>query len=123
EPAQAGPPDAGIVNAGEPGEPAEEGEPDLPAAPPPEPTGDPRVDAALARLGDLAGRSVADHVEVFEDVHQRLQEILASAGQDDAAPPPAVSPAPSGGPAPGPRPPGQGARPAFPAALRPGGGA
>lgn len=71
--------------------------------PAPEPTGDTRVDAALARLGELPGRPVPEHVEIYEDVHHRLQEILASAGEDPAA-----------GPA---------LRPAFPAALRPGGGA
>ncbi|TDD58061.1 hypothetical protein E1293_47175, partial [Actinomadura darangshiensis] len=58
-------------------------EPEVPAVPPPDPTGDPRVDAAVARLGELGGRPVSEHVEVFEDVHQRLQELLASAGQDE----------------------------------------
>ncbi|MFD0533819.1 hypothetical protein ACFQY7_08530 [Actinomadura luteofluorescens] len=53
--------------------------PEFPAAPPPDPTGHPRVDAALALLGELGGRPVAAHVEVFEDVHQRLQELLAAA--------------------------------------------
>ncbi|GAA4227432.1 hypothetical protein GCM10022254_15130 [Actinomadura meridiana] len=58
-------------------------EPEVPAAPPPpirpDPTGDPRVDAAVARLAELGGRPVAEHVEIFEDVHQRLQELLAAA--------------------------------------------
>ena len=40
-------------------------------------TGQPRVDEALARLVDLDGRAVADHVEIYEDVHRRLQEALA----------------------------------------------
>lgn len=75
-------------------------EPEFPAAPPPDPTGDPRVDAAVARLGELGGRPVPEHVEIFEDVHQRLQELLASAGQDERERP---------------EPP----RPAFPDALRP----
>ena len=57
-----------------------------PVAPPVPATGDPRVDAALARLGELAGAPVAAHVEVFEDVHRRLQELLVSADHDDAAP-------------------------------------
>ncbi|RFS84080.1 hypothetical protein D0T12_18095 [Actinomadura spongiicola] len=56
--------------------------PDVPAAPPPDPTGDPRVDAAVARLTELAGRPVPEHVEIFEAVHQRLQELLASADHD-----------------------------------------
>jgi hypothetical protein len=42
---------------------------------------DPRVDAALARLSDLDGKPVAEHVKVFEDVQRRLQEALT--GLDD----------------------------------------
>ena len=72
--------------------------PEYPAAPPPDPTGDPRVDAAVARLGELGARPVSEHVELYEDVHRRLQELLASAGQDEPPQPP---------------------RPAFPDALRP----
>jgi hypothetical protein len=73
-------------------------EPEIPAGPTPGPTGDPRVDAAVARLGELGGRPVPEHVEIFEDVHQRLQELLASAGQDERPEPP---------------------RPSFPDVLRP----
>ncbi len=40
-------------------------------------TGEPRVDDALARLGDLAGMPVSEHAEVFEDVHRRLHGTLA----------------------------------------------
>ncbi|MBW8483176.1 hypothetical protein [Actinomadura parmotrematis] len=54
-------------------------------------SGDARVDDALARLGELAGRPVAEHVQVFEDVHQRLQELLVSAD----APPSAIPGAPT----------------------------
>ncbi|RSN69409.1 hypothetical protein [Actinomadura sp. WAC 06369] len=86
-------------------------EPEYPAAPPPEPTGDPRVDAVLARLGDLAGRPVSEHVEVFEDVHRNLQELLISA--ESAPDGGAGGPDPAGAPVP-PRP-----RSAFPDALRP----
>ena len=43
----------------------------------PEPTGDPRVDAALTPLGALDDRPVTDHPGVVEDVHRALQEILA----------------------------------------------
>lgn len=75
-------------------------EPESPAVPPPDPTGDPRVDAAVARLAELGGRPVPEHVEIFEDVHQRLQELLAAAGEEE---PPAAEPS----------------RPAFPDALRP----
>lgn len=92
-------PVAGEARAAGPPEP--EPEPSFPAAPPPEPTGDPRVDAAVAPLAGLGGRPVQEHVEIFEDVHRRLQELLASAGQDEPARPP------------------QPPRPAFPDALRP----
>ncbi|RAY13862.1 hypothetical protein DPM19_16255 [Actinomadura craniellae] len=47
-----------------------------------ESSGDARVDAALGRLDELAGRPVAEHVEIFEDVHQRLQDVLVSADQE-----------------------------------------
>jgi hypothetical protein len=50
---------------------------------PPEPTGEPRVDAALSRLSELADRPVEEHVEVYEDVHGRLRGALEA-----AAPPP-----------------------------------
>jgi hypothetical protein len=39
-------------------------------------TGEPRVDAALARLGELAGLPVTEHARVFDDVHQRLADVL-----------------------------------------------
>jgi hypothetical protein len=39
-------------------------------------TGEPRVDAALSRLDDLAGRPVTEHRAVFEDVHRRLRDVL-----------------------------------------------
>ena len=45
----------------------------------PEVTGDPRIDAATARLGDLADLPTADHVAVYDDVHRRLQDALADA--------------------------------------------
>ena len=46
-------------------------------------TGEPRVDAALARLDDLAGLPVTEHRAVFEDVHRRLRDVLGEldAGQ------------------------------------------
>ncbi|KAB2339944.1 hypothetical protein [Actinomadura rudentiformis] len=69
--------------------------------PPPEPTGDARVDAALAPLGELGGTQVADHVEIFEGVHQRLQELLVSADEEEPGPPvpqpPGAGIAPPGG--------------------------
>jgi hypothetical protein len=39
-------------------------------------TGDPRVDDAVARLDGLAGLPVAEHLAVFEYVHERLTEAL-----------------------------------------------
>ncbi|TDC90059.1 hypothetical protein [Actinomadura sp. 7K507] len=88
-------------------------EPEFPAVTPPDPTGDQRVDAAVARLGELGARPVPEHVEIYEDVHQRLQELLASADSTDQDEPPGQ-----------PEQPEQGGRPAqprpvFPDALRP----
>jgi hypothetical protein len=55
--------------------------------------GDPRVDAALRRAGELAASTPTEHVEIYEDVHRSLQEVLADAsGQQDA---PAHAPAPA----------------------------
>jgi hypothetical protein len=53
-------------------------QPDVPAG------ADPRVAAAVERLDGLGDVPVAEHVEVYEDVHQVLQESLAEA-QDDGA--------------------------------------
>src|SRR5690348_13755082 len=39
-------------------------------------TGDARVDDAVARLDDLGALPVAEHVAVFEYVHERLTEAL-----------------------------------------------
>ena len=48
--------------------------------------GDPRVDAALRRAAELTATSPTEHVEIYEDVHRRLQEVLADAsGQPPAA--------------------------------------
>ncbi len=40
------------------------------------PTGEPRVDAALAGLGRLALLPVGEHPAVFEQVHRGLREVL-----------------------------------------------
>jgi hypothetical protein len=45
-----------------------------PAGPPP--TGDDRVDAAVAGLNRLAATSADEHVAVLEEVHGRLRDIL-----------------------------------------------
>ena len=57
-------------------------------------TGDARVDDAVARLDSLAALPVAEHVAVFEYVHERLTEALgdldvpAPARSGDASPGP-----------------------------------
>ncbi|WP_107059349.1 hypothetical protein [Streptomyces sp. NRRL F-5126] len=48
-------------------------------------TGDARVDAALARLGDADHLTTDGHIEVYEDVHQGLRDALAAL---DASPGP-----------------------------------
>jgi hypothetical protein len=44
------------------------------------PTGDPRVDAAIAGLGALADTELAARPAVLEEVHDRLREILGELG-------------------------------------------
>jgi hypothetical protein len=41
-----------------------------------ETTGDERVDAAMARLGELEATPLAEHPAIFQDVHRRLQDAL-----------------------------------------------
>ena len=60
---------------GGPGELNEPGEPGEPGGQRPA-TGEPRVDAALARLDELAGRPVTEHRAIFEDAHRRLRDVL-----------------------------------------------
>ena len=43
----------------------------------PEPTGVPSADAARERLSGVDSAPLEEHVEVYEDVHRRLQEGLA----------------------------------------------
>lgn len=43
------------------------------------PTGDLRVDSAAELVGALAEMPLAQHQQVFEDVHRRLQQALADA--------------------------------------------
>lgn len=43
-----------------------------------ETSGDPRVDAALAPLADLADRPLAEHVARYDTVHSALQDALAN---------------------------------------------
>ena len=44
---------------------------------PQEPTGVPAADKARERLADVDDAPLEEHVEVYEDVHQQLQEGLA----------------------------------------------
>jgi hypothetical protein len=76
-----GEPDA-LNTLDDPGDPGDPGEPDgqRPA------TGEPRVDAALARLDELAGRPVTEHRAIFEDVHQRLRDVLGELDTRDQPP-------------------------------------
>ena len=55
------------------------GEP-RPAAEAP-PTGDDRVDAAMAGLNRLAGAPAEEHVAVLEEVHGRLRDILGEVNE------------------------------------------
>jgi hypothetical protein len=45
------------------------------------PTGDDRVDAAVAGLSRLAGAPADEHVAVLEEVHGRLRDILGEASE------------------------------------------
>jgi hypothetical protein len=45
--------------------------------PEPEPTGNAAVDAALERLRELGPAPTGSHPDVYEDVHHRLQAVLA----------------------------------------------
>lgn len=53
-----------------------------------EPTGEPRVDAAVRRLAELDDLPVTEHPHVFERVHGQLVEVLGElhgAGSADQA--------------------------------------
>jgi hypothetical protein len=47
------------------------------AVPELEPTGNAEVDAALDRLRELAERPPGTHPDLYDAVHQRLQDVLA----------------------------------------------
>jgi hypothetical protein len=42
-----------------------------------EASGDAKVDAAMERLRDTSDLPVSEHLEVFDDVHRRLQDVLS----------------------------------------------
>ena len=48
------------------------------------PTGDERVDDAVAGLSRLPGRPVDEHVAVLEEVHGRLRDILGELNEGPA---------------------------------------
>lgn len=87
DPADAGPPDTSVELLG--------GQP--PGGPPaPEPlgvdlgeTGNPEVDALVQRLADADELPTEDHVEVYEDVHGGLRDVLAALDQPVGPRPPA----------------------------------
>jgi hypothetical protein len=49
-------------------------------------TGQPRVDAALARLDELAGLPATEHRAIFEDVLRRLRDVLGELDTRDPSP-------------------------------------
>jgi hypothetical protein len=57
-----------------------DGDTPAPAGGPP-PTGDDRVDAAVAGLSRLAGAPADEHVAVLEEVHGRLRDILGEVSE------------------------------------------
>jgi hypothetical protein len=50
------------------------------------PTGDPRVDAAVAGLSRLEGQPVEDHVAILEEVHGQLRDILGELAEEPGTP-------------------------------------
>ena len=50
-------------------------------------TGDARVDAAVARLAELAGAPLDEHPVILGDVHDRLREVLGELGSATPGPP------------------------------------
>lgn len=47
-------------------------------------TGEPRVDEVIRRLDGLADLPLEDHVEIFEQVHDQLREVLGELGETPA---------------------------------------
>jgi len=60
------------------------------------PTGDARVDAAVAGLNRLKGGPVDEHVAVLEEAHGRLRDILGELDQTPEPPHAATGPAGQG---------------------------
>lgn len=49
-----------------------------------EPTGHAEVDVALERLRELGERPVGAHADLYDGVHQRLQDVLAQIDQRES---------------------------------------
>jgi hypothetical protein len=62
----------------------------------PAPTGDARVDEAVAALNRLKGRPADEHVAVLEEVHGRLRDILGELDETPEPPQPATGSAGQG---------------------------
>jgi hypothetical protein len=73
-----------VAEASAPGDVRADGSDPVPGGPPP--TGDPRVDDAVAGLRRLPGRPAEEHVAVLEEVHGRLRDILDDLGSGHAPP-------------------------------------
>jgi hypothetical protein len=50
------------------------------------PTGDARVDEAVAELSRLQGRPADEHVAILEEVHGRLRDILGELDETPESP-------------------------------------
>jgi hypothetical protein len=50
------------------------------------PTGDSRVDDAIAGLGRLQGRPADEHVAILEEVHGQLRDILGELDETPESP-------------------------------------
>jgi hypothetical protein len=71
-----------VAEASASGDVRADGSEPVPGGPPP--TGDPRVDDAVAGLRRLPGRPAEEHVAVLEEVHGRLRDILDDLGPGHA---------------------------------------
>jgi hypothetical protein len=56
------------------------------------PTGDARVDDAVAGLSRLEGRPADEHVAILEEVHGRLRDILGELDETPESPQAATEP-------------------------------
>lgn len=83
----------GTAEPGGGGRPGAAGEPEGPAEPQPigvgvTPTGEAAVDARLRRLADADHLPASEHLQVYEDVHRGLRDVLAGLDQHPGPPAP-----------------------------------